>query len=79
MDEIRKTAVGSGKMWLGFNDFEIYKKFVKNSDGAELSYSEWVVMRPWRTYSGLYRCPYVTLVRLYGAPRLIDQYSQKTR
>ena len=41
------NLVGGGYIWLGFNDIDRLGHWVKQSDGAELTYSNWDTTEPW--------------------------------
>ena len=64
-DAIRMIADGM-HIWLGFNDFRRFGYFVKESNGADLIYSNWAVNTPMDNLNrrGIYHCPTMIMVRI---------------
>ena len=51
-------------LWLGITDFRKYGHFVKDSNGEELTYTNWVINSPTDDWvkRGRYHCTYMPMV-----------------
>ena len=60
--EMITSRFSGGSVWLGFNDFKTFNHWVKDSDGSEMTYSNWRMFRPWYVYRGNLHCAVMSLV-----------------
>ena len=56
------STISEGSVWLGFNDLRRFMHWVKDSNGGEMTYSNWKYLGPWQMYRAKRHCAIMSLV-----------------
>ena len=79
---VEKASSLFGSMWLGFNDFKQFNRWVRDSDGEDMTYANWFARKPWDTNRDNRHCALMTLVSygVYSRQRLMGpHWASKSR